>query len=70
VMSRPAPISTVIIKLQRPLTPKLVYRVHAIGIRGLLGNTGSSERPFTAPTPPPPPKSTTVPAKPPPPVSK
>lgn len=70
VMSRPQPISTVIIKLQRPLTPKVVYRVRTIGIRGLLGSTGNSDRPFTGPTPPPPPKPTVVPAKPPPPVSK
>jgi hypothetical protein len=70
VMSRPMPISSVIIKLQRPLTPKLVYRVRALGIRGLLGNIGNSDRPFTAPVPPPPPKPTVVPAKPPPSVSK
>jgi hypothetical protein len=70
VMSRPIPISVVIIKLQRPLTPKLVYRVRALGIRGLLGSTGNSDRPFTAPVPPPPPKPTVVPAKPPAPVSK
>lgn len=66
VMSRPAATSTAIIKLQRPLTPKLAYRVRAIGIRGLLGVTGNSERPFTAPTPPPPPKPTVLPPKPPP----
>jgi hypothetical protein len=68
VMSRPTAVSTVTIKLQRPLTPKLVYRVHAIGIRGLLGVTGNSERPFTAPAPPPPPttRPTPAPAKPPP----
>lgn len=70
LMSRPMPISTVIIKLQRPLTLKLVYRVRAIGIRGLLGSMGNSDRPFTAPAPPPPPKPTVVPPKPPPPVSK
>jgi hypothetical protein len=55
VMSRPTAISAAIIKLQRPLTPKLLYRVRAIGIRGLLGVTGNSERPFTPPAPPPPP---------------
>ena len=70
VMSRPTAISTAIIKLQRPLTPKLVYRVRAIGIRGLLGVTGNSERPFTAPAPPPPPKPMVVPPKPPPSTSK
>jgi hypothetical protein len=55
VMSRPTAISSVIVRLQRPLTPKRVYRVRAIGIRGLLGATANSERPFTAPAPPPPP---------------
>jgi hypothetical protein len=54
VMSRPIPISEVLIKLQHPLTPKLVYRVRATGIRGLLGRTGDSDRPYTAPAPPPP----------------
>ena len=68
VMSRPTAISTAIIKLQRPLTPKLVYRVRAIGIRSLLGRTGNSERPFTAPAPPAPPPAkpaATPPATPP-----
>jgi hypothetical protein len=60
IMSRPIPISTVVVKLARPLTPKVVYRVRALGIRGLLGATGNSDRPFTAPTPPPPPKPTPV----------
>ena len=55
VMSRPMATSTVTIKLQRPLTPKVLYRVRAIGIRGLLGRTGNSDRPFTPPAPPPPP---------------
>jgi hypothetical protein len=55
VMPRPVPISEVVIKLQRPLTQKTAYRVRAIGIRGLLGRTGDSERVFTPPAPPPPP---------------
>ena len=54
VMSRPTVISSAIIRLQRPLTPKVAYRVRAIGIRGLLGRTGSSERIYTAPAPAPP----------------
>jgi hypothetical protein len=54
VMPRPAPVSEVVIKLQRRLAPKTTYRVRAIGIRGLLGHTGDSERPYTTPTPPPP----------------
>ena len=54
VMPRPAPISEVEIKLQRPLTPKVAYRVRAVGIRGLLGKTADSERGYTPPAPPPP----------------
>ena len=72
VMSRPMAVSTAIIKLQRPLTPKVVYRVRAIGIRGLLGRTGTSDRPFTAPVPPAPPpaKPGATPPTPPPSVKK
>lgn len=72
VMSRPSPISSVIIKLQHPLIPKTVYRVRAIGIRGLTGRTGDSERAYTSPAPPPPlpatkPTATPKPVTPPPP---
>ena len=70
VMSRPKAISTAIIKLQRPLTPKVLYRVRAIGIRGLLGRVGNSERPFTSPAPPPPVKPAATPTIPPPSVKK
>jgi Bacterial Ig-like domain len=56
VMSRPVPINDATIKLQHPLTPKLAYHVRAIGIRGLLGRTGNSERPYTPPAPAPAPK--------------
>ena len=55
LMQRPLPISEAVIKLQRPLAPKLTYRVRATRIRGLLGHTGDSERTYTAPAPPPPP---------------
>lgn len=66
-MPRPAPISEAVIRLQRPLTPKTTYRVRAIGIRGLLGHTGNSERAYTTPAPAPPPvvKPTAVPPPPP-----
>ncbi|HXN75174.1 MAG TPA: Ig-like domain-containing protein, partial [Gemmatimonadaceae bacterium] len=51
VMPRPVPISDAVIKLQHPLTPKLVYHVRAIGIRGLLGRTGDSQHTFSPPAP-------------------
>jgi hypothetical protein len=70
VMSRPAPISSVVIKLLHPLTPKVVYRIRAIGIRGLLGQTGDSERAYTRPAPPPPAKPVVTPPVSPPPVKK
>ena len=65
VMPRPVPISDVLIKMLRPLTPKTAYRVRAIGIRGLLGRAGDSERVYTVPAPAPPPKPPATPAKPP-----
>jgi hypothetical protein len=55
VMPRPVPISEIAIKLRRPLAAKTTYRVRAIGVRGLLGHVGDSERPYTTPAPPPPP---------------
>jgi hypothetical protein len=74
VMPRPVPISEAVIKLQHPLTPKLAYRVRAIGIRGLLGKTGDSERSYTPPAPAPPlapaPKPGPVTPTTPPPVKK
>jgi hypothetical protein len=70
VMSRPAPISTVVIKLQHPLTPKVVYRIRAIGIRGLLGQAGDSERTYAPPAPPPPAKPAVTPPASPPPVKR
>ena len=54
VMPRPVLINEAVIRLQHPLTPKLVYRVRAIGIRGLLKRSGDSERAYTAPAPAPP----------------
>jgi Bacterial Ig-like domain len=72
VMPRPVPISDAVIKLQHPLTPKLVYHVRAIGIRGLLGRTGDSDRTFSPPVPPPllPAKPAATTPAPPPPVKR
>jgi len=68
VMPKPVPIQEVQIKLGRPLVQKTAYRVRAIGLRGLLGFTGNSERVYTPPAPPPPPPArptTTTPTPPP-----
>jgi hypothetical protein len=73
VMPRPLPITEAVIKLRRPLTPRLTYRVRAIGIRGLLGHMGNSERAYTAPAPaapPPPGKPVANPAAVPPPFDQ
>lgn len=61
VMGKAPPISEVEIKLQRPLAAKVAYRVRAIGIRGLLGRSGDSERVYTVPAPAPPAKAPTTP---------
>ena len=53
VMPRPSPITETVINLGRPLAPRTTYRVRAIGIRGLLGVTGDSDRPITIPAPQP-----------------
>ncbi len=53
VMPKPSPVSEVEIKLQRPLVAKATYRVRAIGVRGLLGRSGDSERTYSVPAPPP-----------------
>lgn len=68
VLSRPAPISDAVIRLQAPLAARTTYRVRAIGLRGLLGHTGNSERTYTTPAPPPPvvPKPAVTPPTPPP----
>jgi hypothetical protein len=69
-MPRPLPITEVVIKLQHPLTPKTIYHVRAIGIRGLTGRTGDSEHSYTPPAPAPPPLPTAKPGAVPPPVKK
>jgi len=61
VMPKPSPVSEAVIKLQRPLKPKTSYRVRALGIRGLLGKVGDSERTLTVPEPIAPPKPTSPP---------
>jgi hypothetical protein len=52
-MSRPRPVGEVLIRLTRPLTPGATYRVRAIGLRGLTGVTGDSERGYAVPAPSP-----------------
>lgn len=59
VLSRPAPITSVVITLLQPLRPGVTYRVRASGIRGLVGATGDSERTHSIPAPPPPTRADT-----------
>ncbi|HWL39412.1 MAG TPA: Ig-like domain-containing protein [Gemmatimonadaceae bacterium] len=59
-MSRPRPITQVVIRLARPLTPGATYRVRALGLRGLTGVTGDSERTHVAPAAAPPPAADTT----------
>lgn len=59
-MSRPRPVTEVVIRLVRPLTPAASYRIRAIGLRGLLGSVGNSERSYTAPGPTPRPPTDSV----------
>jgi len=51
--SRPAPAKELIVRLdpQTPLRPGGVYRVTAVNIRGLLGQTRTTDRIITAPAP-------------------
>jgi len=63
VMPVPIPITEAVIKLQRPLLARTAYRVRAIGIRGLLGRTGDSERVYTLPPPPAPAPATQKPGQ-------
>jgi hypothetical protein len=51
-MSRPRPITEIVIQLARRLTPGATYRVRSIALRGLLGATGNSERGYVVPAAP------------------
>jgi hypothetical protein len=70
VMPRPSPITETVINLGRPVAPKTTYRVRAIGIRGLLGITGDSDRPISIPAPPPVPAAKPSTAQPAPPTAR
>ncbi|MEX2109908.1 MAG: Ig-like domain-containing protein [Gemmatimonadaceae bacterium] len=59
-MSRPMPITQIVIRLARPLVPGGTYRVRALGLRGLLGITGDSERVYAVPAAAPPAQPDTV----------
>lgn len=59
-MSRPRPVTEVVLRFDRPLTPAASYRIRAIGLRGLLGHVGDSERAYTSPAPTTPPMTDSV----------
>lgn len=46
--TRPMPLYGVTLSLGRPLAPKVQYRLRAVGIRGMLGQTLPSELPVSA----------------------
>jgi len=61
VMSKPRPIGEVVIRHGRPLTPGATYRVRSVGLRGLTGISGDSDRSYTAPPAVPPAQADSVP---------
>ena len=50
--SRPVPVSEVVLEVERPLAPGASYRLRARAIRGLLGQTRTSDRVFSVPQAP------------------
>ena len=51
-MSRPAPVTELVIVVTRPLRAGGSYRLRATGLQGLMGTSRESERPFTVPAAP------------------
>jgi hypothetical protein len=54
--SRPAPVQDAVLELGAPLQPGMSYKLHIVGLRGLLGSTRPSDRTVSVPKPPPPKK--------------
>lgn len=53
--SLPAPFTTLLLQLVKPLQPVTPYRLEVRGLRGITGRWQPSDRSFTTPKPPPPP---------------
>ena len=69
--SRTPPARYLILKLARPLQPRLEYRVRVTDARNLMGVARTSERALVVPVPPPPsPPAAPSPVPPPPPPSR
>ena len=49
--SKPAPFTTLTLKLGRPLAPNAEFRLSMTGLRSLTGRSSTSERRFTTPKP-------------------
>ncbi len=69
--SRPVPLRSVVVKLSRPLLPKVTYRVRVTDAQNLIGVAKTSEKEISLPAPVPPPDGakpagTVVPPAPPP----
>ncbi len=69
-LGRPVPPRTMVIKLSRPVRPKLVYKVRVTGVRNLIGIVRNGEFTLTAPAtlPAPAPAAASPPASAPPPA--
>lgn len=72
--ARPPPLRSMIVRLSRPLRPKVTYRVRATDVQNLIGVAKTSEKEVTLPTPTAPPAAkppaAVVPTAPPTPVKK
>ena len=68
--SVPAPFTTLLLQLAKPLQPVTPYRLEVRGLRSLTGRWSSSDRSFTTPKPPPPPPPRDTTARPTPPAAR
>lgn len=68
--SRPAPLRSLIVRLSRPLRPKITYRVRVTDVQNLIGVAKTSEKEVTLPIPPAPPATAKPPSAAPPPAAQ
>lgn len=68
--SRPVPLRSLIVKLTRPLRPKITYRVRVTDVQNLIGVAKTSEKEVSLPVPPAPTAEKKPPVNVPPPTTK